>query len=43
MVKEFRDFARIIEEKDYERAEYYANETLDVMRILEVFSGADRS
>ena len=35
MTREFIDFARIIDEKDYIEAERYARETLDVMSVIE--------
>ena len=35
MTREFIDFARIIDEKDYREWERYARETLDVMNILD--------
>lgn len=35
MTKEFQDFVRIIDEKNYDEADYYMKETLEVMRVLE--------
>lgn len=35
MTREFRDFARIIDENDYNAASEYLNESVDVMRTLE--------
>ena len=34
MTREFKDFARMIDEKDFDLAEHYATETLGVMRIV---------
>lgn len=34
MTREFKDFARMINEKDFDLAEHYATETLGVMRIV---------
>ena len=34
MTREFKDFARIIDEKDFDKAEHYSSETLGVMNIL---------
>lgn len=34
MTQEFRDFARMIDEQDHEGAQYYASETLAVMKII---------
>ena len=34
MTQEFQDFAQMIDEKDYEKAKYYADETLAVMKII---------
>jgi hypothetical protein len=36
MTGEFMDFAQIIDERDYARAERYAAETLGVMKIIGV-------
>ena len=36
MAEEFRDFAEIIADGDHKRADYYANETLEVMRIMQL-------
>ena len=34
MTREFKDFARMINEKDFDLAEHYSSETLGVMRIV---------
>ena len=38
MAPEFRDFAQMIDNRDYERAEYFRNETLEVMNIIQRIS-----
>ena len=35
MTREFKDFARMINEKDFDLAEHYSSETLGVMRIVD--------
>ena len=34
MTREFKDFARMIDEKDFDSAEHYTSETLGVMKIV---------
>ena len=34
MTREFRDFAGIIDSRDYAKAAFYKNETLDVMKVM---------
>lgn len=39
LCSEFKNFATIIDEKDFERADFYMKETLDVMMVIDMLAG----